>query len=37
MSDVLVILNLLGLTQYIVGLVIAFAVIAVFFKFIDKA
>jgi hypothetical protein len=37
MADVIQVLNMLGLTPYLVGLVIAFGAIAVYFAFIHKA
>jgi len=37
MSDVVYILSMLGLLRYIVGMVVAFGAIALYFGFIKKA
>ncbi len=37
MSDIVTILNMLGLTGYIVGIIIAMGAIALYFAFIRKA
>jgi len=37
MSDIVYALNALGLTQYIVGAIVAFGAIALYFAFIKKA
>lgn len=36
MSDLVLVLNMLGLTPYLVGMIIAFGAIAVYFGFIKK-
>jgi hypothetical protein len=37
MSDVVIALNMLGLTPYVVGVIVAFSAIALYFGFIRKA
>ncbi len=37
MSDLVLVLNLLGITKYIVGIIVAFGGIALYFGFIKKA
>jgi|GEM_PF-6321790 len=37
MSDLVIALNMLGITPYIVGVIVAFGAIALYFGFIRKA
>ncbi len=37
MSDVITVLNMLGITQYILGVIVAMGAIALYFAFIRKA
>jgi len=37
MADVIQVMNLLGITQYVVGVTVAFGAIALYFAFIRKA
>lgn len=37
MSDVIQVLNMLGITGYIIGIVVAFGAIALYFAFVKKA
>jgi hypothetical protein len=37
MSDVILVMNMLGITSYVVGVTVAFGAIALYFAFIRKA
>ena len=37
MSDLVIALNMLGVTPYIIGVIVAFGAIALYFAFIRKA